>query len=484
MELTQSVEVVNKLREKYVFTHQLYREGAHLLHYSYDCTHQAIVDGVSAYMTPRPRILDEYQHLVCKYVDQFCEKYMPPTISQILWEDVAKALDLSTSAGVLHFGKTKQEFLSPGWEAVAHHMKWWSHQPKDVYPCKLATKPKCHETGKDKVRLIWVYPVEQTLYEASVALPLYAYFKKLDGCPITFGKHVIPRLSALSGSGKRYTITLDWQSFDQTVPSFIIARIFSQIGSRIQMLSQFKDTARHWQHKVTNYFINTPLLLEDGSVICKHSGIPSGSPFTQIVGSIVNYAVVQTILHLLNIAPVAHLVLGDDSIVSVECIPTKALFVEMSKIARKVSTMVLNVNKCGIGNPGTISFLGYEFYFGVLRPNLRKFLFKLFCSYRQMTYREWYARLVMLYAIGGWAVNEYEIFLKNCNPQQLQEEDIDKNLRAKLKYVLGMPADTTNLVQYFNYVYAVTTSPEAMSRLPRPVIVNIVRKLGSLSTFF
>lgn len=78
-------------------------------------------------------------------------------------------------------------------------------------------------------------------------------------------------------------INLDFSSFDSSVRVKLIKSAF-QILDDIMSLTSVQ---RAMLKELMEYFINTPLLLKK-DIIQKHRGIPSGSAFTQLIGSIVN----------------------------------------------------------------------------------------------------------------------------------------------------------------------------------------------------
>lgn len=64
---------------------------------------------------------------------------------------------------------------------------------------------------------------------------------------------------------------------------------------------------------IEDYFINTRIMLPDGTVFRKKHGLPSGSYLTQLIGSICNMLAVKTLLRIQSIVVSKIRVLGDDS---------------------------------------------------------------------------------------------------------------------------------------------------------------------------
>jgi hypothetical protein len=65
---------------------------------------------------------------------------------------------------------------------------------------------------------------------------------------------------------------------------------------------------------ISEYFINTPILLPDGNIYVKKHGIPSGSFFTNILGSYMNMTISQMVFDDLELDLSSHSIFyGDDS---------------------------------------------------------------------------------------------------------------------------------------------------------------------------
>jgi len=148
---------------------------------------------------------------------------------------------------------------------------------------------------------------------------------------IHFGKDAMPRLSELLGTDietKEWTaLSMDWKSFDATVPNFVIDEVFKMLkeciafdlmkdGDNIHCTS---DAAAKRLMKVFDYlhwnFKNTKIMLPDGRLVRKRSGIPSGSYFTSLVGSLANAIICNYLMNVMDMKIQKQHYLGDDSLI-------------------------------------------------------------------------------------------------------------------------------------------------------------------------
>lgn len=109
-------------------------------------------------------------------------------------------------------------------------------------------------------------------------------------------------------------LTMDWKGFDHSIPATYIKIAFDIVWSTYR----FKNSKKKFKYKrifdyIVEYFINTRIMLGDGTVFLKNHGIPSGSAFTQLIGSIVNILSTRTLLRLQQISAMKDRYLGDDS---------------------------------------------------------------------------------------------------------------------------------------------------------------------------
>lgn len=99
------------------------------------------------------------------------------------------------------------------------------------------------------------------------------------------------------GSQGNFTSS-DFKSFDKYVPDWLIRIAFDILLNNIDF-TKYRDygvpSAQHlyeaWKYLV-DYFIKTPIRLANGDRYRKFSGVASGSYFTQLIDSIVNWIVV------------------------------------------------------------------------------------------------------------------------------------------------------------------------------------------------
>lgn len=460
--------------------------------YTYTSDLSAVEEALAKYEEPLP----DPGHIgsILDYVDATIDKVFPRGESYkfVPAEEAWKKLDLSTSAGITHPGKTKREALEltdDSHDAVAHAgeiaykmYKAFQHTDDKVrnfkYPCKIALKPKCYKTGCDieyhdgecdhieqeiekyKVRTIWVAPIEGAIFEQCYYQSFYEKNKKNVDSPMLMGKDAKMRVIDFSTSTSMYTtVSLDWSGFDQKVPSFLCYYVIKALVDRLSIPDEYlmktsEDDFKARAVKIlTSYFIHTCVVLPNGKVFQKHHGIPSGSAGTQLIGTLVNMIVIQWLLEGEKMPNGRLCCLGDDSRFETEwpVDQVKLSLEAMKERAKKKLGMELHPEKCEVNPAGERNaFLGFAGVGGAEVVDEAKFEFKLrFASYKIQTYEEELIRFIGLYISGGYALDSYQkIALKlkesgGINPytgEQVSYEGIrlDKTVSDKLKYVFGI----------------------------------------------
>jgi len=196
-----------------------------------------------------------------------------------------------------------------------------------------------------------------TILEAKFA-PLLIERFLMSSTPMVFGLGKIQvgaKLTRIRNSNVRYSI--DFSGFDASVPVGLIVRAFNILRTHFDFIDEEDDRA--WE-QVQNYFIHTPMMLPDQQVFQTSGGVPSGSYFTQLVDSIINYMCVQYMM-LKVFGYFAKedkaLVLGDDAAIGVdEYRPLAQLASAFGDLGLK-----LNVGKTGVTRyrKGDVHFLGH-----------------------------------------------------------------------------------------------------------------------------
>lgn len=158
----------------------------------------------------------------------------------------------------------------------------------DVLPCLPGSRKVVRTVGISKPRLVWVYPAEMTLLEGQFAQPVIEALKNASwmGWNINWMEcgRWMQRMDWTQYSGARASASHDFEQFDSRVLARWIKTAFSIISSGFTLSS----TEQRALTFIERYFINTPLVWYRNGVVQKHRGIPSGSYFTQLVGTMVN----------------------------------------------------------------------------------------------------------------------------------------------------------------------------------------------------
>lgn len=247
------------------------------------------------------------------------------------------------------------------------------------FPACIAYHRVQFGTNGPKTRLVWGYPLSATLVEAMFARPLINHFLGVAS-PMAFGYRKI-ELSAVTQKLRNCGLTycLDYSKFDSSLSAGLIHFAFDVLKSHFRELTDEEAVA--WK-RVVDYFIHTTILMPDGYIYQKHGGVPSGSYFTQLIDSIVNYVATQYIALRAtgDLIPRGWVyVLGDDSIFTLNA------FVKLDRLAAFGAELGLTINSdksvVAFGSD-KVHFLGHSWPHGVASRPLRDLILRLVTAER------------------------------------------------------------------------------------------------------
>lgn len=237
-----------------------------------------------------------------------------------------------------------------------------------VHPPDSCAFVRAHicERGENKVRAVWGYPATMTFGEAVFAIPLIRAYKTRVHSPIAYGYETAvggARMISDQIGQYEHKAAIDFKSFDKTVPSWLIDVAFDILTSNIDFSHYdgygVADARRNYfmLQYIKEYFKHTSIRLANGERYRKHSGVASGSYFTQLIDSIVNYIIMQWIcLKQTGAYPGFIKVLGDDSILGLD--HYLDLF-EANLLVRSIG-MAINMRKSAVSRCSTeLTFLGF-----------------------------------------------------------------------------------------------------------------------------
>jgi len=293
-------------------------------------------------------------------------------------------LEADSSAGWTWSGLRKKEVYSSALRAAVHQTQLLykgKYSRKAVPPCMAFKRTQLARLPKTKVRLVWGFPIEVTIREGRFAVPLVDLFERMDS-PIFHGKTLLKELpifidSLFVNGGTAYVT--DWSGFDSTIPPWLIKICFKILRMNLDLSAG--DDKEFWE--LCDYFIKTPIVLPDGDVFVKNGGIPSGSYFTQLIGSIANF-LLSSYLQLRTLDRfLMSKCLGDDLIGRLRKDETID-FDEWTRIAKEMFNMNISSTKSAISDtPWTTDFLGHSSRNGrVLRDNDKLMQLALYPEYQ------------------------------------------------------------------------------------------------------
>jgi hypothetical protein len=271
------------------------------------------------------------------------------------------AIKLDKASGAPEFKKKREAFVMDYPRMV--RIREGSRNPD---PCVCAARIQHGEEGP-KTRLVWSYPLPMTMLEAMYARPLIEHYLRAQ-TPMAFGRYrweLVGNLQKIENHSVR--LGLDFSSFDSSIHPYLIDVAFKVLRSHFPKSESIDRDFR----TIVQYFIHTPIVMSDGNIYRKHKGVPSGSYFTQLIDSIVNYAAISYAAMSCEFKFVRDSikVLGDDSIVGID----RDVDIEQISSALTELGLTVNVNKSAVryfGQP--MPFLGHDWHHGSISREMQE----------------------------------------------------------------------------------------------------------------
>lgn len=222
--------------------------------------------------------------------------------------------------------------------------------------------------GPKNSGLLWQYPATVNFGEAVYTTKLIKAFSQQDGAALMAYDYKadtegFKRIYNRFHRDNKYYVKLCFN--ENTVPAWLILKAFDMLVLQIDF-KHYDDygipDARFMIHMfcvIRNYFISTPIRLANDTLIVKGCGLPGGSHFTELIGSLISAFIIHYLsLNIDKIHPEDLVVLGTESLAR---IPTYWDLNECQNIIEKDFGMTLNLSKCQVSrNLKQIHFLGYK----------------------------------------------------------------------------------------------------------------------------
>nr|AWY11052.1 putative RNA-dependent RNA polymerase [Galbut virus] len=381
-----------------------------------------IFEGLMAYTK------DTAPRLDCPIFDQVLHEarnQFTTSLTPLSLKEASDGIPQNTSPGLpyinMYPGLKKGQVLDIVFPDIS---KYWDdvkdRKPVVALPdCAAFARSHIGDADKNKVRPVWAYPLSIVCAEARFALPFIDALKEQKiGVNTAYGMEMMKggmewldiqvKEAKYIDPGCKFLFT-DYTAFDSSVPSWLIRECF-----KIVMDCFYKNLSPgDYQvfSKIVSYFINTPIRNSDGRRLRKLHGIPSGSMFTNIIGTMVNFIVSRYIIKKMCCSDTLFdLYFGDDACIAVRN-STLLNIKDLNAAANYYFGMTINIKKSyWTTSVNNIHFLGYyNFHGSPFKPTSELVCSLLYPQYWVDDWRYTLARTMgTLMAAGG---NNKDIFL-------------------------------------------------------------------------
>jgi len=205
-------------------------------------------------------------------------------------------------------------------ERLDHERGYGSQAIEDSTPDVAFTRTQLSELKvKSKIRNVWGEAFHYVLLEGLFADPLIEAFKSIDSFYF-IGRNPllsVPTIIAELLANYDYVYMFDWSQFDASVQEWELRFAFECLENMLIFPSNIETQI--WRF-LTELFIYRKIASPKGVLYVKTHGIPSGSCFTNIIGSITNYVRIQYMMLRLTNEFAKVYTHGDDSLAAVHSI--------------------------------------------------------------------------------------------------------------------------------------------------------------------
>jgi hypothetical protein len=164
---------------------------------------------------------------------------------------------------------------------------------------------------KLKTRLVLMVDLYQILCELKFSKPVQEAFSQWREYAGGKSRNEQAIIIGDMRSNYGYAVSLDYSSYDQSLPSWLIEDAFDIIKIMFRNDGSFDEEL--WNLMVAA-FIHKDIIWKDGVVHCDH-GVPSGSMWTQIIDSLCNKLMIETAFNVIKGGRHQCFIMGDDNLI-------------------------------------------------------------------------------------------------------------------------------------------------------------------------
>lgn len=219
----------------------------------------------------------------------------------------------NTAAGYGYVGLKRDNYLLARSRATANLHNFANFDNYLQTPYKAFARSQLALRAHPKIRHVWGAPFHTILIEGTIAQPIIDQLL-INDSPIFIGRDMfkdIPYAVINMLKQGHFAYCVDFSGFDSTIHPWFMHSFFDFIASTMRFASDFDRSAIEY---CKDEIINTNIVMPTGKLYCVSTGLPSGSYFTQLLGSYVNLILMSAAqLHVFQQFQPTY-VLGDDSI--------------------------------------------------------------------------------------------------------------------------------------------------------------------------